>query len=235
MPGAGVHLAFDFLASLSALGTTVAVYRWRLSEAALRVENAGLGYVAALVAGAVVGGYGLGTLNLWLSGETMLSRSVLGALAGAIGGVELYKRARGITGSTGLIFVPGLAVSIMVGRLGCYFSGLDDHTHGTETGLPWGHDFGDGVLRHSVQLYESGAMAAFLVFAFFMLARRDPWFMRNGFYAFVLWYAAARFLWEFMKPYAAVIGPLNVFHLTCLALVAYALSMMRPVHERAPA
>ena len=27
--------------------------------------------------------------------------------------------------------------------------------------LPWGHDFGDGVPRHPVQLYESAAMAAF--------------------------------------------------------------------------
>jgi prolipoprotein diacylglyceryltransferase len=160
---------------------------------------------------------------------------VVGALAGAIAGVELYKRHRGLTGSTGLIFVPGLAVSIMIGRFGCFFSGLGDHTHGSATRLPWGHDFGDGVLRHPVQIYESAAMAAFLVFAFTMLARRDPWFMRNGFYAFVLWYATTRFLWEFMKPYAAMVGPLNVFHLTCLALIAYALSMMRSVHERAAA
>jgi hypothetical protein len=41
----------------------------------------------------------------------------------------------------------------------------------------------------------------------------------------VLWYAAQRFCWEFLKPYAPVFGPLNLFHLICLGLIAYALRM----------
>ena len=46
---------------------------------------------------------------------------------------------------------------------------------------------------------------------------------RTGFYWFVAVYAVQRFAWEFLKPYAAVVGPLNLFHLLSLALVAYAL------------
>ncbi|MFO1089378.1 MAG: prolipoprotein diacylglyceryl transferase family protein [Hyphomicrobiales bacterium] len=229
------HLAFDLLASLCALTTTLIVWRWRLQGAAAKVDSAGAGYVLALVAGAAIGGFGLGSLNLWLSGTPMVARSMLGALAGAILAVELYKRGRGIAGSTGLIFVPAFAVSIMVGRWGCYFAGLADDTYGTPTTLPWGHDFGDGVLRHPVQLYESAAMAAFLLYALAMLGTRNPRFLKDGFYLLVLWYAAQRFVWEFLKPYAPVVGPLNVFHLVCLALIAYALLMMRPADERARA
>jgi len=48
------------------------------------------------------------------------------------------------------------AVGVAVGRIGLLFSqGIDDFTYGTPTALPWAHDFGDGVPRHPVQLYES--------------------------------------------------------------------------------
>jgi prolipoprotein diacylglyceryltransferase len=77
-----------------------------------------------------------------------------------------------------------------------------------------------------VQLYESAAMAAFLVYALVMLARRDAFFLRSGFYLMVLWYAGQRFCWEFFKPYAPVVGPLNLFHLICLGLIGYAVWML---------
>ncbi|MCX7347679.1 MAG: prolipoprotein diacylglyceryl transferase, partial [Alphaproteobacteria bacterium] len=95
------------------------------------------------------------------------------------------------------------------------------------TGLPWGHDFGDGLLRHPVQLYESFTMLAFLVVALVLIGRRNPFFMRNGFYLLVLVYAGQRFVWEFLKPYGAAIGPFNLFHLICAGLVIYAVIMMR--------
>ena len=70
-------------------------------------------------------------------------------------------------------------------------------------------------------------MAAFLLYALLTLARRDAFFLKNGFYLLVFWYAAQRFCWEFLKPYATVLGPLNIFHVVCLGLAAYALFMMR--------
>jgi hypothetical protein len=221
-----VHTAFDIAAATAAAAMTVACFFWRLKDAAARIDQAGFGYAFALVAGAALGGFAAGTANLWLSGDPGVARSILGALAGGIVAIELFKRARGITGSTGIIFVPAFCTSVVIGRWGCFYSGLTDHTHGAATAVAWGHDFGDGVLRHPVQLYESAAMAAFLVSALAMLARRDPFFLRNGFYLMVLWYAAQRFCWEFLKPYAPVLGPLNLFHLICLGLIAYALTMM---------
>lgn len=230
-----IHTIFDLLAAVASLGVTAFCYRWRLAEAAARIEAGGAGYVLALIVGAALGGYGFGTLNLWLSGEMMVARSIVGALAGSIAAIEFFKWWRGMRGSTGMIFVPAFATTVTVGRWGCFLSGLADETHGIATAMPWGVDLGDGITRHPVQLYESFAMLAFLLAALLLIGKRNPWFMRQGFYVLVLYYAAQRFLWEFLKPYGAVFGPFNLFHLVCAALAVYALLMLRRPHERATA
>jgi prolipoprotein diacylglyceryltransferase len=222
-----VHLIFDLLAAGLAAGVTAAVWRWRLRDRPTVPRALLEGYVPVLGFGLVLGSYGFGTANLWLSGVPMIGRSILGALAGAILAVEAFKAARGIKGSTGLIFVPTFCTLVAVGRIGCALSGLDDNTYGTPTRLPWGHDFGDGIPRHPVALYESLSMAVFLAMTLLALARRSPLFLAKGFYLMVGFYAAQRFLWEFFKPYAPLVGPFNLFHLTCLALLAYAGVMLR--------
>jgi prolipoprotein diacylglyceryltransferase len=227
-----VHTVFDLLAALSAMAMTLLVYRWRLGENAKKIETAGVTYALALVAGAAAGGYIAGTLNLWLTGLPGIGRSIVGALAGAILAVEIFKFVKGIKGSTGLIFVAAFATSVAVGRWGCYLSGIEDQTYGRPTMLPWGHDFGDGILRHPVQLYESFAMTGFLIVALVLIWRRNPFFMKNGFYLLVLFYAAQRFLWEFLKPYGSILGPFNLFHFLCAALVIYSCVMLGRNHER---
>ncbi|NNE23753.1 MAG: diacylglyceryl transferase [Rhizobiales bacterium] len=221
-----IHTIFDILAALCALTLTAVVYRWRLAEAGERIERLGLAYAAALVGGAVAGGYLFGTVNLWLTGIDGVGRSIAGALIGAIAGVETFKAMRGVRGSTGLLFVPAFCLSVAIGRIGCFLSGLEDQTHGSATGVPWAHDYGDGVLRHPVQIYEALAMAGFLVFALVAIGRRDPVFMRQGFYLMAGWYGAQRFLWEFFKPYGPVLGPLNIFHFVCAGLLVYAFVML---------
>ena len=228
-----IHTVFDFLAVASSMAMTYTFYRWRLDAAAAQIDRAGIGYVVALVSGSVIGGYGFGTLNLWLSGDQGIGRSIVGSLAGAIIAIEFFKLWRGIYNSTGLIFVPAFATTVAVGRWGCFLSGMDDQTYGTATSLPWGHDFGDHISRHPVQLYESFSMLLFLLVATVLIGQRNEWFSRNGFYALVAFYAVQRFAWEFLKPYATLIGPFNLFHLVCLGLVIYALAMLRAKHERA--
>jgi phosphatidylglycerol:prolipoprotein diacylglycerol transferase len=151
------------------------------------------------------------------------SHSIAGALAGGIVAVELYKWTRGVSGSTGVIWVGPLALGIAIGRWGCLFAGLADETYGLPTSLPWGVDLGDGVPRHPVQLYESAAMLAFLAIYLAALARRAAWTRERAFYLFVLFYAAQRFVWELFKPYPRLAGPLDVFQLLALAMIAYAL------------
>jgi len=219
-----LHLLFDLLAWGSAALLARLLYSWRLREAANRIAaRLGPAYVAALAFGAIAGAWGFGSWNTALSAVPHPSHSIAGGLAGAIIAVELYKAARGITGSTGLIWVGPIALGIAVGRLGCLFAGLPDETFGTPTALPFGVDLGDGVPRHPVQLYESLAMLAFLALYLAALARRAAWTRVRAFYLFILFYAAQRFFWEFLKPYPDLIGPLNLFQLLALAMIFYAL------------
>ena len=160
MNGTLLHTAFDALAWLAA-GLAL-LWLTRGAKVRFPASPAGdLAYIAALLFGAGLGAFLFGTANLWLSQQAGIARSVEGAIAGGIVAVELYKRSAGIATRTGARFALPLAVGVAVGRIGCYFAGLDDFTYGTPTTLPWGHDFGDGIARHPVQLYESAAMAAF--------------------------------------------------------------------------
>jgi phosphatidylglycerol---prolipoprotein diacylglyceryl transferase len=231
------HTVFDLIAWASAalLGWWISHQGWLAGASARPGFKSDPTYFATLAAGAIAGALAAGSFNLGLAGFWTLGHSIAGAIAGGIVAVELYKWVRGIKGSTGLPFVAPLALGIAIGRLGCFFAGLPDYTYGTPTALPWGHDFGDGIPRHPVQLYESAAMVAFLIVFLREIARRSEFVLRNGFYLFVAWYAAQRFAWEFLKPYPAVAGPFNIFHLICIGLFAYSVFMLRGSHELRPA
>ena len=238
MNGAILHTAFDIVA-WAAAGLSMYWVMRRSGRQFPTVPASDWRYIAALVFGAGVGAMVLGTANLWLSQESGVARSIEGAIAGGILAVELYKRSAQITARTGARFALPLAVGVAVGRIGCYLSGLGDFTYGTPTALPWGHDFGDAIPRHPVQLYESAAMAAFALVYFVQVRRGNVLVIANGFYLAVGFYGAQRFLWEFFKPYAPLIGPLTLFHLLSIAIVVYAAYMIvtapraRAAHDRA--
>ena len=228
-----VHGAFDVLAWASA--AAAALWLTRIEKVAFPAVTTDLSYIAAIVFGAGVGAYLFGTANMWLSGVPGVGRSIEGAVAGGIVAVELYKRAAGIRTRTGARFALPLAVGVAVGRIGCYLAGLDDFTYGIPTELPWGHDFGDGLARHPVQLYESAAMAGFAIIYIAAVRLRDPFVIDNGFYLAAGFYGAQRFGWEFVKPYGAVLGPFTLFHLLSLAILAYAVLMIATAPQRSSA
>ncbi|WP_216822169.1 prolipoprotein diacylglyceryl transferase family protein [Novosphingobium sp. TH158] len=215
------HYLFDALA----WGSAALAARWqhrRFPEMSRRLEGqTRTSYFIALAVGAVIGAWAFGTANTSGSGHFAPSHSVAGALAGGIAAVELWKWRAGITRSTGAAFVLPLAVGIAVGRLGCFFAGTVDFTFGTPTGLPWAVDLGDGVGRHPVQLYESAAMGLFALAYARALIARQGWTREHAFHAFAIVYAAQRFAWEFVKPYPSVVGPLNLFHVLSLGMLAY--------------
>lgn len=190
-------------------------------------------YLLVLLLGLAIGSILFGTLNLYLSSRPGIAKSILGGIFGAIMAAEIFKYFAGIRRSTGLYFVPGLIVLIVVGRIGCFLAGLPDFTYGTETTLSWGVDFGDGVPRHPVQLYESFTMLAFLVVLLIDYRHRPQWWQRQGFYLFVLVYAGQRFIWEFLKPYPSIWAGLNLFHWICLLLLAYGSLMLKRSRCRA--
>lgn len=233
-----IHAGFDVLAWLAAGAAGL----WLMRSGVISFpvpQPLRLNYIAALIFGAGVGAVAFGSANLWLSGQPGIARSIEGAVAGAIVAIEIYKRIAGIKLRTGARFALPFAVGVAVGRIGCFLSGLDDFTHGTPTALPWAHDFGDGVPRHPVQLYESLAMAAFASVYLWRVLRRDRFVIAQGFYLAVGFYGAQRFVWEFLKPYGALIGPFTLFHLLSAAVLVYAVAMIatapkpESVHERA--
>ena len=222
------HFFFDVLAVLTAIALGVICYYWRfkfhLENTIRQVDRR---YFFYLSFGTTLGAYLFGSLNLALSGEWILARSLMGGIAGAVFMVELYKWQRGIQGSTGYMYVIPMAVCITIGRIGCFLVGLEDHTVGTTTQLSIGWDFGDGVKRHPVQLYESASMFIFLLLGLFYLWLNPKHFIRYSFYIFIAFYAGQRFFWEFLKPYSTLALNLNIFQWLSLVLIIYSIYMMQ--------
>jgi hypothetical protein len=73
----------------------------------------------------------------------MQGKSILGGLLGGVVGVEIAKWRMRVLDSTGDAFVWPIIVGLSIGR---HLPGLDDHTTGLPTQLPWVWDFGDGVV-----------------------------------------------------------------------------------------
>jgi prolipoprotein diacylglyceryltransferase len=125
-------------------------------------------------------------------------KTIVGALLGGLIGVELVKRAIGALGSSGDAFALPLIAGIAIGRVGCFLAGLDDHTYGNPSGLPWAVDFGDGLPRHPTQLYE---IAFLIVLASLLLWRRDSFELPGDrFRTFMIAYLAFRLAIDFIKP-----------------------------------
>jgi prolipoprotein diacylglyceryltransferase len=69
-------------------------------------------------------------------------------------------------------------------------------------------------------------MAGFAIFYCHAVQRRNNYVISNGFYLVLAFYGLQRFIWEFFKPYASVIGPLTLFHLLSLVILLYAAVML---------
>jgi len=159
--------------------------------------------VASAIAGAALGSKALHVLEhlptLWAQGaaaDWLGGKSVLGGLIGGTLAVEAGKRVVGWRPSTGDAWVPALAVGLVIGRAGCQVSGLWDQTYGTPTALPWGWNYGDGVPRHPVALYEMALVAL----AWLGVARWRIQAPGARFSAFLAAYCAIRLGLEFLKP-----------------------------------
>ena len=111
-------------------------------------------------------------------------------------------------------------LGMAIGRIGCFLSGLDDHTAGNPTSLPWGVDFGDGVPRHPTQLYEVAFLASWAA----LLAWRGDRLSRPGdrFRAFMVGYLLYRLCIEAIRPIPFhYFGLLSGLQLLCVAGLLY--------------
>jgi len=194
--------------------------------------------VAAATSGALVGALLLADLeNLpqllhnWDSLRSPFAgKTIVGALIGGFAAVECAKRSLGIRRRTGDLFALPLCIGIAIGRVGCFLTGLEDHTAGTFTALPWGVNFGDGIRRHPTQLYE----ILFLVFLAILIARvsRRSFVHGDLFRLFLVGYLSFRFLVDFLKPDPAVLFGLSAIQIACLlTLIFCSRDIPRLVHE----
>jgi len=224
-----IHLIFDLLAY--AVGTLLALKVFKSRTQLIENENIRYAYYTTVIVGAFFGAFIVGSLNTYISvesnGSFILGKSILGAIIGGIVAVELFKKIMHIKGSTGAYFVPSLAIGIAIGRVGCFLSGLDDYTYGIATNAFLGYDFGDGIARHPVQLYESATMGLFSIYVVYIYFKNRNYFEKHIFYQFILLYATQRFVWEFLKPYETIALGLNVFQFFCLGLIGYAIYHLR--------
>lgn len=138
---------------------------------------------------------------VWWSGKT-----IAGGLLGGWLSVELTKLVVRWPHSTGDLFVWPLLVGMCIGRVGCQLAGLEDLTYGGVTSLPWGWNYGDGVLRHPVALYE---VAGLLMIAVLLLRFRHALARVSGdrFKVFMIGYLLLRMVLECFKPPHAPTAP----------------------------
>jgi phosphatidylglycerol:prolipoprotein diacylglycerol transferase len=163
-------------------------------------------------------------------GDLLLARAGLSWFGGLVGGVGVGV---GVLAAKRVSIVrvlaaatPALAFGHLLGRIGCFLVGDD---YGRPTDLPWGIAFPEGlpptdVPVHPTQIYE----ALFLGWLGWMLLRWRAAGVgdRAVLGRYMLLAGAARFLIEFVRVNAAVVGPLSVAHLASLALAVAGLVLL---------
>src|SRR4030095_10727258 len=96
-----IQTVFDLAGWIPAALMAVLVGRvGLLGSHASRTPFSDPGYFIALGIGALVGAIFVGSLNLNLAGTFALGHSIAGGIIGGIVGVEIYKWANGLRGST---------------------------------------------------------------------------------------------------------------------------------------
>lgn len=147
------------------------------------------------------------------------NKTIMGGLFGGLLGVELAKKIIGEKKSSGDLFTLPIIVGIIIGRIGCFLSGIKEFTYGKETASIFGMDLGDGLQRHPIALYE----IAFLVFLFLIIKRLQKESYKSGslFKLYMLSYFGFRFLIEFLKPNTFLLFGLSSIQYLCLICFLY--------------
>lgn len=160
----------------------------------------------------------------WIS--ILNSKTIMGGLFGGLIGVELMKKGIGEKQSSGNLFTLPIILGIIIGRIGCFFKGVDEFTYGKVTTSFLGLDLGDGLLRHPIALYE----IAFLLILFVGIkkAMKKSGTESSGafFKFFMISYFSFRFLIEFLKPNTFLnLGLSSIQYLCLLCLLYYTSSI----------
>jgi phosphatidylglycerol:prolipoprotein diacylglycerol transferase len=192
--------------------------------------------IDAAVAG-VIGGM-VGAKLLWVFEnlregpfrDLLLSRggmSWFGGFAGGIlAGLAVMQRRRLPKLAVLAAATPGLVVGHAIGRIGCFLVGDD---YGQPSSLPWAVAFPHGlpptsVPVHPTQLYEAIALVplAWLLFRWRRHGRPDTFVLG----AYLVSAGSIRFLIEFLRVDAQVVGILTVAHLASMMTIAIGVALL---------
>jgi len=220
------HVLFELIAYSAGFQLYLLLRRrWPRREAAVPMEQ-GMWLIVAAVLGAAAGSkllaWAESARHYWSNRHDLAvvlgGKTIVGGLLGGWAGVELAKKRLNVTARTGDVYVFPLVLGMCLGRVGCFLTGLADHTYGNFTSLPWAVDFGDGP-RHPTQLYE----IVFLLLLGVALVLRMRSIIFNGelFRLFMLGYLSFRFAAEFIKPSDKPLAGLSAIQIACAAGAAW--------------
>lgn len=148
------------------------------------------------------------------------NNTIVGGLAFGLLGVELAKKIVHHKESTGDLIVFPLIFAIIIGRIGCFLTGIYEETYGVPTDSIFGMYLGDEYLRHPVALYEIGFLIVlWLGLKYIQHKRNYP----SGFLfqLFMLSYFTFRFSLDFIKPRVEIAGNLGTVQLVCICVIIY--------------
>jgi phosphatidylglycerol:prolipoprotein diacylglycerol transferase len=158
----------------------------------------------------------------------LISKSIAWALFWGIITAEAYKYLNHIKTPTGILFLPGIVLGVLVGRIGAIMTGLRDFTYGLPTSLPWWVDFWDGITRHPTMIYEMILLGLFfIIFCFWLYSHHRKWWINNWFYVFIIIYFVYRFSVGFIQPYSIWWHWLSTYQVIAIPMVMYGCWMLR--------
>jgi phosphatidylglycerol:prolipoprotein diacylglycerol transferase len=143
-------------------------------------------------------------------------RTIVGGLLGGLIAVILFKKIAKINDKRGNLFAPAIAIGVAIGRIGCFLRGC---CYGKATSLPWGVDFGDGVLRHPTQIYES----LFMIGMFVYITSIKKKVVEPGKLLIILFtsYFIFRFFIEFIRVEPVIFLGLTGFQIVSVIAIIY--------------
>lgn len=219
-----IHLILEYLAFFLAFRYYILLRRKTIDPIN---SNNRLSIILGAALGALIGSRLIGFLEnplVSFTAENLIlllnTKTIMGGLFGGLLGVELVKKIIGERQSSGDLFVFPIILGIFIGRIGCFLSGINEFTYGSETHSILGMDLGDGILRHPTSLYE----LVFLVFLFSGLKHvKNHLSLKNGelFKIFMLMYFGFRFFIEFIKPNTFLVLGLSSIQILCVICWLY--------------
>lgn len=187
-----------------------------------------LAILIGATAGALIGSKIIGNLekpNILFGQEFSFvrfctSNTITGGLAFGLIGVELAKKIVGHKQSTGDLIVFPLLLAMIIGRIGCFFTGIYEETYGLPTNAIFGMHLGDRYLRHPVALYE---IIFLLLLGFVIFKLKNTKRLVSGFLFqfFMLNYFLFRFFLDFIKPHDNLFLNLGTIQILSLLMIFY--------------